>query len=158
MEFYPSITETVLDNAISCPLQHTSIAEVDLRIIRHCWKSLLYNDNEPWKKKDTNSCFDMTMGGYDGGEICELVGNHLLSLLANTIGKKDCDLYRHDGLIILRNTNGQKMEQIGMSVIKISKDVSFKTEVKSNLKIFHILNVTFNLSNDTRSPTIIYYM
>ena len=53
MEFYPSITETVLDNAISFALQHTSIAEEDLRIIKHCRKSLLYNDDEPCKKKDT---------------------------------------------------------------------------------------------------------
>ena len=53
MEFYPSITETILDNAISFALQHTSIVEKDLRIIKHYRKSLLYNDNEPCKKKDT---------------------------------------------------------------------------------------------------------
>ena len=45
MEFYPSITETILDNAISFALQHTSIAEEDLRIIKHCRKALLYNDD-----------------------------------------------------------------------------------------------------------------
>ena len=105
MEFYPSITETILDNAISFALQYTSIAEEDLRIKKHCRKLLLYNDNEPWEK-NTNSCFDVTMGSYDGAEICELVGTHLLSLLTNTIDKKYCGLYRDDGLIILRNTNG----------------------------------------------------
>ena len=107
MEFYPSIAETILDNAISFALQHTYTAEEDLRIIKHCRKSLLYNDSEPWKKKDTYSCFDVTMGSYDGAEICELVGTHLLLLLANTINKKDCGFYRDNGLIILRNTNGQ---------------------------------------------------
>ena len=106
MELYPSITETILDNAIYFALQHTSTVEEDLKIIKHCRKLLLYNDNEPLKKKDTDSCFDVTMGSYDGAEICELVGTHLLSLLANTIDKKDCGLYRDDGLIILQNTNG----------------------------------------------------
>ena len=152
MEFYPSITETILDNSISFALQHTSVAEEDLRIIKHCRKSLLYNDNEPWKKKDTDSCFDVTMGSYDGAEICELVGTHLLWLLANTIDKIDCGLYRDDGLIILRNTNGQKMERIRKSVIKIFKDVGFKIESKSNLKIVHFLNVTFHLSNECYNP------
>ena len=61
MEFYPSIAETILDNAISFALQDTSTAEEDLRITKHSWKSLLHNDNEPWKKKDTDSCFDVTM-------------------------------------------------------------------------------------------------
>ena len=162
MEFYPSITETILDNAIAFALQHTSFAEEGLSIIKHCRKSLLCNDNESWKKKDTDSCFDVAMGRYYGAEICELVGSHLLSLLANTIDKKDCGLYREDGLIILRNTSGQKMERIRQSVIKIFKDVGFKIEAKSNLKIVHFLIVIFNLSNECYSPykkpTIIYYM
>ena len=148
--------------SISFALQHTSIVKEDLRIIKHCQKLLLYNDNEPWKKKHTDSCFDVTMGSYDGAEICELVGTHLLLLLANTINKNDCGLYQDDGLILLRNTNRQKMERIRKSVIKIFKDVGFMTEVKSNLKIVHFLDVTFSLSNQcyspTRSPTIIYYM
>ena len=126
--------------------------EEDLRTIKQCWKSLLYNDNEPWTKKDTYSCFDVTMGSYDGAEICELVGTHLLSLLANTVDKKDCGLYRDDGLIILRKTNRKKMERIRKSVINIFKDVSFKNEVKSNLKIVPFLDVTFNLSNECYSP------
>ena len=147
MEFCPSITETILDNAISFVLQHTSIAEEDLRIIKHCRKLLLYNDNEPWKKKDTDSCFDVAMDSYDGAEICELVGIHLLSLLGNTIDKKDCGLYRSDSLIILRNINGQKTEQIRKPVIKIFNYIGFKIEVKSNLKTVHCVDVTFNLSN-----------
>ena len=66
--------------------------------------------------------------------------------------KKDCSSYRDDGLIILRNTNGQKMEQIRKSAIKVFKDIGFKIEVKSNLKIVHFLDVTFNLSNECYSP------
>ena len=73
-EFYPSITASILDTAISFARQHTDISNENLRIIRHCRKSLLYNNQEPWKKKNTDSCFDVTMGSYDGAEICELVG------------------------------------------------------------------------------------
>ena len=35
--------------------------------------------NETWKKKSTGSCVDVTMGGFDGAEICELVGVYIFS-------------------------------------------------------------------------------
>ena len=74
VEFYPSISENILDNAINFAKQYKDISDENLRIIKHCRKSLLYDNFEPWKKKDTDSCFDVTMGSYDGGEVCELVG------------------------------------------------------------------------------------
>ena len=42
MEFYPSITETILDNALSFAKQDVKISDKDLRIIKHCRKSLSY--------------------------------------------------------------------------------------------------------------------
>ena len=52
-EFYPSITENILDMAISFARQRTKISNENLRIIKHCRNSLLYNNQEPWKKKNT---------------------------------------------------------------------------------------------------------
>ena len=49
-EFYPSISEEILDNAILFAQQYIGIPEKHLRIIKHCRKSLLHNVNEPWKK------------------------------------------------------------------------------------------------------------
>ena len=46
-ECYPSISEEILDNAILFAQQYIDIPEKDLRIIKHCRKSLLCNDNEP---------------------------------------------------------------------------------------------------------------
>ena len=38
-------------------------------------KSLLFLwQTKTWVKKNSNNCFDVTMGSYDGAEICELVG------------------------------------------------------------------------------------
>ena len=45
----------------------------------------------------------MTIGSYDGAEICEY--------LAAIIKNSDCGLYRDDGLIILRNVNGQQIDR-----------------------------------------------
>ena len=40
-------------------------------------------------EKTKASCFDVTMGSYDGGKVCELVGAFILSKLGNIIGKKE---------------------------------------------------------------------
>ena len=71
------------------------------------------------------------MGSYDGAEICDLVGINLLSLLANIIDTINCGLYRDDGLILLYNVNGQKMDLVRKKVIKI---FAFKIEIQTHLK------------------------
>ena len=109
-EFYPSITEIILDKALLFVKQHHDISNDNTRLIKHCRKSLLFSNNEAWKKKQTESCFDVTMGSFDGAEVCELVGIYILCFLAKLINKKDCGLYRDDGLLILRNVNGHQID------------------------------------------------
>ena len=48
------------------------------------------------------------MGSYGEAEVCELVGTLILSTLANSIPKENCGLYRDNGLILMKNENGQK--------------------------------------------------
>ena len=104
------------------------------------------------KKKNSDNCFDVTMGSYDGAEVCELVGTLVLSNLANSISKENCGLYRGDDLILMRNENGQKTDRIRKEVIKIFKEIGFKIEIKTNLKAVDFLHITFDLSNGTYKP------
>ena len=60
-------------NAIKFAKQHTKITKNEFDIINHARKSLLYNGDETWMKKSSN-LFDVTMGAFDGAEVCELVG------------------------------------------------------------------------------------
>ena len=101
-EFYPSITESIIDKALLFAKQHHDISNDNTRLIKHFRKSLLFSNNEAWKKKLTESCFDVTMGSFDGAEVCELVGIYILCLLVKLMNKKDCSLYRDDGLVLLR--------------------------------------------------------
>ena len=64
-EFYPSIKECVLKNAINFAEQHTEISEKDKAIIFHARKSLLFNDQHVSIKKK-GRLFDVTMGTFDG--------------------------------------------------------------------------------------------
>ena len=92
------------------------------------------------------------MGSYDGAEVCELVGICLLTLLANIIDKNHSDLYCDDELIFLRNMYEQKMDCVRKNVKKIFKQVGFKIEIQTHLKIVNFLDVTFNLANGTYRP------
>ena len=84
--FYLSITEKLLTDSICFSKQSTTISDLDINIIMHSRKSLLFDNGTAWIKKD-NSSFDVTMGSYDGAEVCELVGLFILSGLGNTYGK-----------------------------------------------------------------------
>lgn len=72
------------------------------------------------------------MGSYDSAEVWKLVGLSILTLLANVIDKNQPDLYR-----------GNVQTRIS------SKNVGFKINMKTNLKIVQFLNLTFNLLNGT---------
>ena len=151
-DFYPTITETILDNAISFAKELTHVSDEKIRIIKHCRKSLLYNNETPWVKKNTPGNFDVTMGSYDGAEVCELVGVYILCLLVNRVDKEDTGLYRDDGLIIVRNLTGPQTDKTRKDIIKIFKEIGFKIEIKTNLKQVDFLDVTFNLNNSTYQP------
>ena len=106
-EFYPSINEDILTNAIQFAKLHTRIDDKDLCLIMHCRKFWLLFGNEAWKKKSAESCFDVIMGSFDGAEICKLIGLYIQSNLENILPKTNFGLYWDDGLILLRNLNGQ---------------------------------------------------
>ena len=47
-------------------------------------KPFLFSNSEPWIKKNIFQ-FDVTMGAYDGAEVCELVGLFILNRLEDVI-------------------------------------------------------------------------
>ena len=52
-------------------------------------------------KKD--GFFDVTMGAYDGAEVCELVGTFLLDKISVKYDKNSINLYRNNGLSLFKN-------------------------------------------------------
>ena len=91
----------------------------------------------------------MTIGSFDGAAVCELVRIYILCFLAKLINKKDCGLYRDDGLLILQNVNGEQIDRMCKNIIKIFKDIGFAIDVETNLKIIDFLDITLNLNNGT---------
>ena len=106
------------------------------------------------EKVKSESCFDGTMVSNDGAEICELTGIYILSQLSNLVSQEDSGLYWDDGLILLQNTNKQltERERDRKNVIKLFKEIGYKIEIETYLKIVNFLDVTFNLINSTYRP------
>ena len=98
----------------------TTIEEKVIKTIYHGRKSLLFDKDNVLVKID-NPEFDVTMGSYDGAQLCELVGLYLLDLLTNEFGKQNIDLYRDDGLSCFENISGPESEEIKKKLFKIFK-------------------------------------
>ena len=72
-----------------------------VEIIKHCRKTLLYYEDSIWIKKGEGGNFDVSIGAYDGAEICELVGCVLLYSINKIMDPSSDGLYHYDGLIIV---------------------------------------------------------
>ena len=146
-DFFPSIKERLLKNAINFAEQHTEISKKDKAIIFHAKKYLLFNDQHVRIKK--KGFFYVTMAAFDGAEVCEVTGNFLLYQLAKNYNKKDIGLHRDDGLAMFKNVSGSKAEKIKQDIQKLFKENDLNITIQCNLKIINYLDITFNLSNAT---------
>ena len=151
-EFYPSISENLLDEAILFAKQHTNIQVKDLNIIKHARKSLLFDKDCPWVKRGNQGTFDVTMGCYDGAEVCELVGLLILSKLSTKFRKEDVGLYRDDGLAVFKNISGPQSEKHKKEICKEFKDLGLKITIQCNLKVVNFLDVTLDLNTGIHYP------
>ena len=129
----------------------TTIEEKVIKTIYHALKSLRFDKDNVWIKKD-NPEFDVTMGSYDGAELCELVGLYLLDLLTKEFGKQNIGLYRDDGLSCFENISGPDSEKIKKKLFKIFKYNGLSITVECNLIVTDFLDVTFDLKSATYYP------
>ena len=92
-DFYPSIKEGLLIEALEFAKQHVTIKSKERETIFHARKPLLYKEGELWFKNQSNN-FDVTMGSYNGAEVCELIGIFILSLIASKYKPNNIGLFR----------------------------------------------------------------
>ena len=104
-DFYPSITQHLLNKALHFASEYIHISKSDINVIHHARKLLLFDGSHTWIKKQ-GGLFDVSMGAYDGAEVCELVGTYMLNLLSKKYNKNNFGLYRDDGLTVLKNKSG----------------------------------------------------
>ena len=125
--------------------EKVQISNDDKKIIYHARKSLLFNEGGKWMKKD--GLFDVTMGAYDGAEVCELVGTFLLDKINEKYDKNNIGLHHDDGLPVFKNKSGTQLERIKNNLQKTFKDFGLEIVAQSNLRMVNYLDMTLNLNN-----------
>ena len=143
-DFYPSITEHLLERSIEYAKSFATIERKTIEAITLARKSLLFSKHEIWVKKD-NPSFDVTMGSFDGAEICEIVGLYLLSRLSNLLGKENVGLYRDDGLAAINSCSGPVLDRTRKNIIALFKKEGLNIAIETNLAETDFLDVTLNL-------------
>ena len=151
IDFYPSISEKLLTEALDFASQKTTVTESEREVIFHSRKSLLFTADKDWVKKDTN-LFDVTMGSFDGAEVCELVGIYALALLPAKYKRSDIGLYRDDGLAVHKNTSGPESKRIKKDLTKRFANLGLRLTIDTNLKIANYLDLTLNLNTGKYQP------
>ena len=53
-DFYPSIKANLLHETLQYARNYINISSNDYEVVFHSRKSLLYNDNQPWMKKENS--------------------------------------------------------------------------------------------------------
>ena len=96
-----------------------NITDLDKSIVMHAKKTILFNNETSWwKKNNTNDLFDVPMGSHDAAETCELVVCYLLAQRNKELENTSLGLYRDDGLAV-SHSGPQKIEKIKKRTCKI---------------------------------------
>ena len=148
VEYYPSITEKLLKDALDWASNIVEITEQEKKIIISAKKSLLYKDNVPYKKKDSG-VFDVTMGSYDGAEDSDIVGLFLLSQVKN-LGVS-LGAFRDDWLGYSRLT-ARQTDIVKKKIQKIFDNHGLKIDIQVNKDVVDFLDVTLDIRNCFYQP------
>ena len=128
-----------------------AIDEKVVKVIMHSRKSLLFDRDNVWVKKE-NPNFDVTMRSYDGVELYELTGLYMLNVLSSKFGKEKIGLYRDDGLSCFHNMTGPHTERVKKEICEIFQHCGLKITIETNLRITDFLDVAFSLKNEKYYP------
>ena len=151
VEFYPSISQALLNEALEFASKYINISDSDKEIIHHAKKTVLFHDEGTWQKTNPPHLFDVTMGSYDGAETCQLVGTfilyHIKDLFNNEVG-----LYRDDGLAVLRNHTPSQTERVAKMLISTFKKYNLRITIQHGMKEIDFLDTHLNLNNSSFKP------
>ena len=145
VDYYPSISPKLLDEALNFAKLSCEISEQDIEIIKEARKTFLICEGQPWVKKDSNGEFDVPQGSFDSCEVSEICGIFLLSKISAIVPQKFVILYRDDGLMALRLAPGE-MDKLRKDLIKLFKTYGLKITVSISTDVVEYLDIKFNIS------------
>ena len=151
-EYYPSISEEMLDNALELAKQHVEITDLQIEIIKKCRTSVIFYNNQAWIKANTTNGFDTPMGAFDSAQVSDLVGIYILHFLSRSFQMRNIGLYRDDGLMVVEKSNGPLVSRWQKRLYNAFKLLGLKIEITANVKEVNYLDLTLNLDQGDFKP------
>ena len=85
-------------------------------------------------------------------ELCELVGEFMLTEISKVIEQADIGLYRDDGLGVMRRIGKPEIERRKKEIIQIFKQYNLSITVSSGMTSVDYLDLEFDLKRKIFSP------
>ena len=120
------------------------------KIIYPARRSLLFYERDTRIKK--NELIEVTMGTYDDGEVCKLVGIFFLDKIVEKCDKSNIALYCDEGLSVYKIKRGTQLEKIKKSLQKTFKNFGLSIVAESDLTIANYLGMTLDLNDGSFKP------
>ena len=98
---------------------------------------------------------NVTMGSFDGAEICELVGRYILNMLnrvLHIVDPNDLGLYRDDGVAVVRNKSKNEANAIAKRLTAEFSKTGLRITTQSGVPIANFLDITLNLTENSNRP------
>ena len=113
-------------------------------------KSFLFDGENIWVKK-SNADFDVSIGAWDGAEICEIVGLYILHIIVDVekvFQSHEIGLFRDDGLAATTG-NGHQIDKKRKDLIRIFKNEGLNITWEANIKKVCFLDLMFDLETNS---------
>ena len=94
----------------------------------------------------------MSLGAFDGAEVCELIGLCIISSINESIKFESIGLYRDDGLAVLKSATGSESERMRKRLIKTYQDNGLSISSQTNITSANFLDITLNLATESYKP------
>ena len=150
VNFYPSISEDLLNKSLNWAQQFIDISESERLAIFEARKSFLFFNGRYWSKK-SNPNFDVPMGAFDGAEVCDICGLYILSLLEKLNLNVSFGSYKDDGLAACRATP-RVTEQYKKQICETFRKLGLQITIEANKKSVQFLDAEFNLEEGSFKP------
>ena len=142
VDYYPSITANLLDQALDWAAGVVPISQEDRALFHHTKNSLLWHDGSTWVKKGEQN-FDVAQGSFDGAETTDLVGLFILDKLKE-LEELNSGLYRDD-MLAVTELQAKEAEKLKQKISNIFKAYGLTVKVEVYKKVVDFLNVTLSL-------------
>ena len=154
-DFYPSISKKLIGKALKFARKYTTISKREEKIIYNATKSVLFHDDKVWSKRSCpadDELFDITMGGFHGAEVCELVGLYMLDGLTKLIPGGNVGIYRDDGLAAIPKQAGTKTERLKKKIHAFARGIGLQFEIDVPSPKIDYLDIVLDLDKNTFAP------